>query len=273
VFAPTPSSSGALLLTAAEDGSARLWTIGSPTAAAELRGARGATDAAVFSPDGQHVLTGGDTRTAVIWDLTDKPRVARTLQDHRDAVFGVAYSSSGGLAATASADGTARIWEPASGRTLQVLQGHAGWVNAVAFSPDDRLVATASQDATARLWDANTGRFMRELRGHTGEVTGVGFSPDGRLLVTASRDGTARIWEVASGKFLSVISGLTGEVNSAAFSPDGGRIVIAGKDGIAQIHRCEDCDSTQQLLDLTRTRLTRALTPHEEDVYLHARGT
>ncbi|HEY1001218.1 MAG TPA: CHAT domain-containing protein [Streptosporangiaceae bacterium] len=121
-------------------------------------------------------------------------RLARTLTGHTDWVYGVAFSPDGRLLATASFDGTARVWDLATGEQRRTLTGHINWVYGVAFSPDGRLLATASADMTARVWDLATGGHLRTLTGRTDWVRDVAFSPDGRLLATASDDKTARLW-------------------------------------------------------------------------------
>jgi WD40 repeat protein len=78
--------------------------------------------------------------------------LVRTLSGHI-GVCGVAFSPDGRLLATASADGTARLWDPATGQHQRTLTGHTNAVLGVAFSPDGRLLATAGDDGTMRLWD------------------------------------------------------------------------------------------------------------------------
>jgi WD40 repeat protein len=75
----------------------------------------------------------------------------------------VAFSPDGALLATASADGTARTWDTATGQPRTTLTGHHGPVRGVAFSPDGTLLATASFDGTARIWDAATGAHLVTL--------------------------------------------------------------------------------------------------------------
>jgi WD40 repeat protein len=63
----------------------------------------------------------------------------------------VAFSPDGTRLAAGSADGTAGLWEWATGREQARLQ-HGGQVWAVAFSPDGTRLATGSYDNAARLW-------------------------------------------------------------------------------------------------------------------------
>jgi hypothetical protein len=55
-----------------------------------------------------------------------------TLNGHADAVNGVAYSPDGTRLASASSDGTARIWDAITGQQLLTLPGHSNVVCAVA---------------------------------------------------------------------------------------------------------------------------------------------
>ena len=92
---------------------------------------------------------------------------------------------------TGSFDGTARLWDAATGQPIGQPMRHAGEVHAVAFCADGKLVATGSFDRMARFWDAATGQPSGRPLSHGGLVHGLAFSPDGQTLVTGSNDGTA----------------------------------------------------------------------------------
>jgi len=121
-------------------------------------------------------------------------QVHTTLRGHSRAVKGVAFSPDGQRLATASWDGTAKVWDTESGNELLTLRGHSLAVNGVAFSPDGKRLATASYDQTAKVWDAASGQELLTLKGHDSFVKSVAWSPDGKRLATASDDGTVQVY-------------------------------------------------------------------------------
>jgi WD40 repeat protein len=176
--------------------------------------------------------------SGLVTGLAHVTHASQPLTGHTGPVNGVALSRNGRLAATASGDRSARLWDVATGQPHgDPLTGHTGGVLGVAFSPNGRLLATASQDGTARLWDVATGQPHGDpMTGHTGGVLGVAFSPNGRLLATASQDGTARLWDVATGQpHGQQLTGHTGGVLGVAFSPNGRLLATANQDGTARL--------------------------------------
>ncbi len=149
--------------------------------------------------------------------------------------YAVAFSSDGRRLASASSDGTIRVWDVASGQILATLKGHSGSVTSVAFSPAGRYLASGSLDRTIRVWDVASGQILATLKGHSTVVWSVAFSPDGRRLASASLDRTVRIWDVASGENVATLKGHSDGVTSVAFSPDGRRLASASADRMVRV--------------------------------------
>jgi WD40 repeat protein len=80
---------------------------------------------------------------------------------------------------TASADGTARIWEVASGRCLHVLSGHAEALHSAEWSPDGTQIVTTCSDGTIGLWDGNDPDRLPRFTTYEDEVASLAlFSGD-----------------------------------------------------------------------------------------------
>ena len=82
-----------------------------------------------------------------------EPKLRATLRGHTQAVVAVAYSPDGKTLASASYDGTLKLWDVAGGKERATLKGHTDAVLCVAFSPDGKALASAGYDTTVRLWD------------------------------------------------------------------------------------------------------------------------
>lgn len=161
------------------------------------------------------------------------------MRGHQGGVLlapdGAALTRDGKSLVTASRDGRAAIWDPASGRRLQWLEGHDRAVLSAAFASDGRRVVTGSMDKTARIWHVRSGRAEHVLAGHRAEVWAARFSPDNRLVLTSgAEDGLVGLWDVATGRRLRWLRHQNGVAN-AVFGPRGREVLTAGWDGQVRI--------------------------------------
>ena len=198
-----------------------------------------AIEIAIFSSDGQRILTASDDHTARLWNSMDGHLLA-TLVGHTDKIVYAEFSPDGKRIVTASFDHTARTWNASSGMPLATLQGHTDKLMRAQFSPDGERVVTASYDHTARVWSSADGRLLGTLKGHNWAVDNAAFSPDGQRIVTASWDGSARIWSSTDYTSLNELVGHNNALLGSAFSPDGQRIVTYGSDHTARVWSSSD---------------------------------
>ncbi|HVE69200.1 MAG TPA: hypothetical protein VNB64_11515, partial [Solirubrobacteraceae bacterium] len=113
---------------------------------------------------------------------------------HRYGVNAVRFTRDGRRVATASDDGTARVWAVPSGQQVAELGGHLDPVLDVDVSPDGRFLVSASGDRTARLWDLRTRRLVGVFGGHDGRVLQARFSARGDTILTVPDFGAAAVY-------------------------------------------------------------------------------
>ena len=156
---------------------------------------------AVFSPNGQRVLTRTVGNEAYLWDY-EQSRLAAPPLVHAGRVRHICYSPDGKSVATASADGTACLWDSATGAKRYTLK-HEGPLTWVAFHPDGKRVATAAEDKTVRMWSSRDGKPLDWRLPVDTVIDHLAFSPDGCRIVTAGQDKTVRVWDVDPPKLVS----------------------------------------------------------------------
>jgi hypothetical protein len=108
IFTAAFSPDGTRILTASDDGTARVWD---PESGAEILTFKGHAEritSATFTPDGKRVLTASRDGTARIWDAADGRELV-VLNGHTSWVDDAAFDREGKRVATASLDQTARI--------------------------------------------------------------------------------------------------------------------------------------------------------------------
>ncbi|MGD2146760.1 MAG: WD40 repeat domain-containing protein [Anaerolineae bacterium] len=221
--------------------------------------------------DGRSSRVGGaEELIAITADTAGQVELLDTLTGHTDRVYGLAFSSGGGLLVSGSRDGTIRVWDVASRREIQTLDGTGDWdvyfarddghvastegtvwgvvsgeeVMSIdtrgaraACSPDGSWMGLAGYNAPIEVWDVERGQVVQTFEGHIDRVFGLAFSPDGSLLASGSgmgpsdvSDYTLKVWDLTSGRELRRLQGHSGDIHAVAFSPDSAMVASASTD-------------------------------------------
>jgi WD40 repeat protein/DNA-binding SARP family transcriptional activator len=242
------SPDGATFAAPAEPSGVTVWDTRTGEEIITLTGHEPKLTTVAFSPDGRMIAAGSDlTSTPPVWNV-ETGELLFTLDGHLDTVRAVSFSPDGSRIVTGSWDGTARVWDAATGEQLAV---RAVWnrpsVITAAFSPDGRSIVAGDDDGNLTVWNAATLKMERRFSGHTSLVAGLAFGPDG-LFLTASEDGTARVWDFETGEVRLTLRGHTARVHQVDISPDGTRIATSSDDGTVRLWDRETGDEQLTLL-------------------------
>jgi len=191
----------------------------------------GSVSSVAFSPDGTKLVSGADDNRVRIWDVASG--AVLQVKEHTKRVTSVAFAPTNQIqmVASGSYDGTAILWNTATGDTRTLMD--TGLINAVAFTPDAKVLLTGDSTQTIKIWEVASGG-LRTTVTLASAVNTLASSPDGRSFLSGSSDGTIEEWGVDGGHEASINAHTRG-VNSLAFSPDPNLFVSGGNDAAVRL--------------------------------------
>jgi WD40 repeat protein len=119
---------------------------------------------------------------------------------HWDDIWGVDFSPTGQEVASASADGTVRVWSVQTGKLTRLLGNHQGQCFAAKWAPNGKTMATGDEKGTVNLWNTDTWALTHQCSGHNVPVATLAFTSDSMRLVSAGDEDALLVWDVESGK-------------------------------------------------------------------------
>ncbi|MBF2003593.1 MAG: caspase family protein [Synechococcales cyanobacterium M58_A2018_015] len=177
-------------------------------------------------------------------------RLQLNLQGHQAAVPHIVFSSDRQSLATASLDGTIRLWtvnpqtiyntrlSPARVLSWSAEQRSSSAIHGLHFSPNgQQVLAIAADSPLVKIWSVQSGEVVQQLAG-SAAVIQASYSPTGDWIATTHADGSLALWRAATGE-LQIRLPQSRVSTSLQFSADGQTLLTAAEDGIVQLWRLQ----------------------------------
>ncbi|KAJ6645347.1 F-box-like/WD repeat-containing protein ebi [Pseudolycoriella hygida] len=185
------------------DGSIHICELGVNKPTKSFQGHRGEVNIVRFDPQGQLLASGSDDKTIKIWSMQQDTCV-HDLQAHSNVIYTVKWSPTGPgtrnpnmnrTLASASFDGTIRLWDVERSAYIHTLAKHTNAVYSVAFSPDGKYLASGGCDKYIHIWSTQSGQLLHSYKG-TGDIFEVCWNSFGNKVAASASNGCIFVFDL-----------------------------------------------------------------------------
>lgn len=188
-----------------------------------------------FAEFGDVCASSSFDKSIMVWGVYGDCENTCTLKGHKQAVLQIAWSADSSQLWSASADGTAMLWDVERGVRMKKMSDHATFVNSVCPSKRGVVCAvTGSDDGTAKLWDPRVRGCIATLPSKY-QVTAVSISEQGERVFTGGIDNEIKVWDVRKNNVVLTLRGHSDTVTGLAMSPDGTKLLSNAMDSSVRV--------------------------------------
>jgi WD40 repeat protein len=234
------SSDGKWLALGMSDGVIELWNLKTNKQEREWKEDDDAIGHMTFSSGGTMLAAANNRRadneqgTVRIWDMVS----GRPVLELENAYGPLVFSTNDRRLASTRLDGSAVIWDLASGLAMAEIPEDIIMSGGLAFSPMDDRLASGSEAPIVHMWDVASRAEVDSLLGSRMCIRHVGFAPDGRTLLAQTVDNAIKLWNVPTGAELLDLGHIM-EATSFLFSPNGEYLALSTVSGVSREPRVE----------------------------------
>ena len=195
---------GDRLFTAGDDIKIKAFNFHTTDKLCEFEGHKDFLRKIIFNPISSHLLSCSDDKTIIQWISSGHTFIKnQQWTEHRHFVMDIKFNPHDNETfASASLDGTIKLWHMKSSNSNGTLKGHKSGVNCIDFYKGDRpLLISGGDDYEVIVWDLSSKAILRRLKHHENNVIDLIFMEKLPLFSSISEDGKINLYNLKNFEF------------------------------------------------------------------------